>query len=191
MRLNKKSKRALKALNFDLFVEGLRHRGINGLKGKSLLPDESGLMRMYERLNYRYFRGKLPRVKIEWSNRMLSAGQYYTGYKLIRLGRKYHEYYPEDVEDTLKHEMIHILYPNHGKEFKREAARIKTSLHAKDYPGAKSHFKYVYICPACGQKYFRRRRMSMASCGECSGGKYNGMFKLKLHWSAKSTQRKK
>jgi SprT-like protein len=192
MRITKKKKQALRAANYDLFTVPTRIRP--GVKSKpaypAILPDQETLQGMYHILNNRYFKGKLPRVRIEWSTRMRAAGKYYVGYKLIRLGRKYHEYYPEEVEDTLKHEMIHILYPDHGKKFKQMASLLGTSFHAKDYPGGRSPHKYIYVCPVCGQKYFRHRRMSVSSCGRCSNGKYDPRFKLRLFWSAKKGRRK-
>ncbi len=39
--------------------------------------------------------------------------------------------------------------------------------------------RYVYQCPACGERYPRQRRLRMASCGSCSSS-YDGRFKLRL-----------
>ncbi|MBI4879085.1 MAG: hypothetical protein HY812_05410 [Planctomycetes bacterium] len=39
--------------------------------------------------------------------------------------------------------------------------------------------RYVYECPACGERYPRQRRLRMASCGSCSST-YDGRFKLRL-----------
>jgi predicted SprT family Zn-dependent metalloprotease len=189
MKLTKKQQQALRTSNLDLFFN-LRPSKAE-MQTPPELPDETALILMYERLNKRYFEGKLPKVKIEWSKRMRIAGKCFVGYKLIRLGRKYHEHFPDEIEDTLKHEMIHILYPNHGREFKLEARRLGTSRYAKEYPGGKSPHKYIYICPNCGQKYYRHRRIYNASCGSCSKGGYDARYKLKLYWSAKSKRRLK
>ncbi|HDS01978.1 MAG TPA: M48 family peptidase [candidate division Zixibacteria bacterium] len=187
MKLSKKQQKALQATNVDMFFD-LPVQHIE-TQQTVRLPDEKALSRIYDTLNYRYFDGKLPKVKIEWSSRMRIAGKCYVEHRLIKLGRKYHEYFPDEVEDTLKHEMIHILYPNHGKEFKREAERLGATRYAKEYPGGKSPHKYIYICPSCGQKYYRHRRMYNCSCGICSIRGYDPRYKLKLYWSAKSRRR--
>jgi predicted SprT family Zn-dependent metalloprotease len=191
MAITRKQREALKTANFDLFFTS-GDMAVDIRPGDiQALPDQSGLLDMFMMINREYFEGRLPRVEIEWSNRMSVAGKYYVDQKIIKLGRKYHEYYPEEVEDTLKHEMVHILYPNHGRQFKREAARIGTSNHARDYPGGRSPHKYIYICPACGQKYYRHRRLRMASCGTCSKHGYDSRFKLKLYRSVSKNGGKK
>jgi predicted SprT family Zn-dependent metalloprotease len=183
MASTRKQREAMKMANFDLFFTS-GDTAVDGRPNETrMLPDQGGLYEMFMAINHKYFGGTLPRVSIEWSKRMRVAGKYFVDERLIKLGRKYHEYYPDEVEDTLKHEMVHILYPDHGPQFKREAARIGTSNHARDYPGGTSPHKYIYICPACGQKYYRHRRLRMASCGTCSKHGYDSRFKLKLHRS--------
>lgn len=191
MAITKKQREALKAANFDLFF-AYQDTAIDISSERAQeLPDQGGLYEMFMVVNRKHFGSSLPRVSIEWSKRMRVAGKYYVDQKLIKLGRKYHEYYPDEVEDTLKHEMVHILYPNHGPQFKREAARIGASGNARDYPGGKSPHKYIYICPACGQKYYRHRRLRMASCGTCSKNGYDERFKLKLFRSVSKNGGKK
>ena len=188
MALSRKQRQALKESNLDLFFDLGRP-----LPEKSdfdgTLPDEEELQKIFDCLNWKYFNGRLPKVRLEWSTRMRAAGKFYMGRSLIRLGQKYHEYYPQDVEDTLKHEMIHILYPDHGKLFKAEAKRIGTSIHAKEFPGGRSPHKYIYICPVCGEKYYRHRYIRTASCGKCAPGGYDKRYKLKLFWSAKHAKK--
>jgi predicted SprT family Zn-dependent metalloprotease len=150
------------------------------------LPSVRDLYEMFDHFNGRYFQGQLPRVRIEYSTRMRSAGFYLPHQKIIRLGRMYHEIFPEELVDTLKHEMIHILHLDHGRKFKAEAARIGASLKAKSHPLLRTPPKYVYCCPACGKEYPRQKRLRMASCGDCSpGGKFDRHFQLKLKWSRK------
>lgn len=189
MALSRKRRLALKENNLDLFFD-FGKTAPKRQDSSELLPDSKALQYMYGRLNWKYFNGRLPRVQIEWSSRMLAAGKFYLGRNLIRLGKKYHEYYPEDIEDTLKHEMLHILYPNHGKIFKVEAKRIGASLHAREFTGGRSPYKYIYICPICHEKYYRHRYIRTASCGICSAGGYDKRFKLKLYWSATNGKKK-
>lgn len=143
------------------------------------LPEVAELYRWFDEFNWLYFGGKLPKVGIAYSGRMTSAGSYTPSQKLIRLGRRYHEIYPEELQDTLKHEMIHILHPNHNAAFKREAERLGASLRAKSHPSLRRPPRYLYICPGCGHEYPRQKRLRMASCGRCSKGKFDSRFKLR------------
>lgn len=146
----------------------------------SVLPGVEELYRLFDRFNWKYFGGKLPKVKIEYSTRMTCAGSYSPHRRLIRIGRKYHEIFPQDIEDTLKHEMIHIRHFGHDMKFKVEAARIGASLRAREHPALRRAPKFLYECPGCGQEYPRQRRLTMASCAHCSAGKrYDPRFKLR------------
>jgi predicted SprT family Zn-dependent metalloprotease len=209
--MTKKSKRqfkALAALNLDLFYpeslvppppatihNRIREAAVRpvtdtvaGLETeRKNLPTLAELSELFDRLNWQYFQGRLPRVTIEYSNRMTSAGSYTPHRKLIRIGRKYHEIFPQDVVDTLKHEMIHIIHLNHDADFKREAKRIGASLRARTHPALRRPPKYLYICPDCDREYPRQKRLRMASCGRCSsGGRFDERYKLRLLKSAKS-----
>jgi hypothetical protein len=126
----KVQRKALAVLNYDLFsledlsppapatihskiqLHRLRQQPIAAVDTLKLipttLPSIEQLYRMFNIYNWTYYEGKLPQVTIEYSSRMTSAGSYIPARKLIRIGRKYHEIYPNDVTDTLKHEMIHI-----------------------------------------------------------------------------------
>ncbi len=202
MSRNKSQKKALAAVNYDLFrPEDLsppapatlyttirQHQSAAPVVSLSTvrevetgLPDTSELYRMFDRFNWLHFDGRLPRVKIEYSTRMSSAGSYTPQRRLIRIGRKYHELFPEELTDTLKHEMIHILHFHHGTAFKAEAARVGASIRAKAHPSLRKPPKYIYACPDCGREYPRQKRLRMASCGLCtSGRKFDARYKLKL-----------
>lgn len=201
MRRNKSSQKALEALNFDLFqVESLTRPAPVTLytkireqatalskieppvaKADGELPSLEELHRMFERYNWIYFEGKLPLTRIEYSTRMSSAGSYTPVRRLIRIGRKYHELFPDEIGDTLKHEMIHIRHFNHNADFKAEAARVGASVRAKPHPSLRRPPKYLYVCPACSREYPRQKRIRMASCGVCSPGRrFDKRYKLKL-----------
>jgi predicted SprT family Zn-dependent metalloprotease len=145
------------------------------------LPGVERLYRLFDVFNWSYFRGKLPRVTIEYSGRMMSAGSYIPHKKLIRIGRKYHEIYPSEITDTLKHEMIHIKHFNHDAAFKAEADRIGASVRARSHPLLRKPPRYVYVCPNCRSQFPRQRRFRMASCGYCTTGRdFDPRFKLRL-----------
>ncbi|HOP08176.1 MAG TPA: SprT-like domain-containing protein [candidate division Zixibacteria bacterium] len=194
--MNKRQKKALYHANYDLFttppppvmpqVPGYP-AGVeteSGLIPRPKLPSEAGLREMFDRFNDLYFEGQLPRVKIEYSDRMLAAGMYLPSAKIIRIGRRYHNLYPEELADTLKHEMIHIIHIKHDAAFKAEARRIGASIRARSHPDLRRPPKYVYECPVCGREYPRQKRLRMASCGVCtSGRKFDKRFKLRLKYS--------
>lgn len=198
----KRQLKALAALNLDLFqpetvvrpAPATLHTRIQQESGqrhddatlalepdRAELPPIEELHRLFERYNWIYFEGKLPKVRIEYSNRMRSAGSYTPSERLIKIGRKYHEIFPRELSDTLKHEMIHILYLKHDSDFKREAARIGASVRAKSHPALQRPPKYTYVCWHCGREYPRQKRLVMASCGRCSRGRrFDPRYKLKL-----------
>jgi len=203
--MNRKQKKALRAANYELFrVETLTppapatidskvreadrksrpeyHQGqnVDQTASRSSLPPVAELYRLFDEFNWRYFGGKLPGVRIEYSNRMTSAGSYSPTRKLIKIGRKYHEIFPQDIEDTLKHEMIHIIHYRHDARFKAEARRIGASLRAREHSSLRRRPKYIYQCPGCGMEYPRQKRLVMASCGRCSRRRrFDPRFKLK------------
>jgi len=151
---------------------------------QTTLPSVDELHRRFDYYNVIYFKGRLPKVRIEYSKRMTSAGSYTPSQRLIKIGYKYHEIFPQDLNDTLKHEMIHIRHYRHDARFKAEAKRIGCTLKAQSHPELRRPAKYIYVCPGCGGEYPRQKRLRMASCGDCSrGGKYDDRFKLKLAYS--------
>ena len=206
MKRSNRQLRALAALNLDLFHReiakvpapatiytkiGEHARSVteavawledrDGKRPAALLPTQDELYRLFERYNWMFFDGKLSRPRIEFSSRMTSAGAYVPSEQLIKIGRKYHEIFPEELTDTLKHEMIHINHIKHDAAFKAEARRLGTSVTAKSHPALQRPPRYVYFCKDCGIEYPRQRRLRMASCGTCSkGGEFDSRYKLQL-----------
>lgn len=167
-------KAVVAAVNYDLFEGGEK----SGAEGE--LPGVSELRQMFDIYNREYFDGKLPRVKIKYSKRMLAAGGYFPDKKEIRISVKYHTVFPDEVYDTLKHEMIHIIHFKHDAAFKRMARRIGASIRANEHPALRRPPRYIYLCPGCFTEYPRQRRLRMASCGKCSKGKFDPRYKLIL-----------
>ncbi len=202
-------RKALKALNYDLFEapsltspapatlytkireSALRQALVTPeelYSERNELPDQAELARRFDMYNLVYFKGKLPRVRVVYSHRMTSAGSYTPGNRVIKIGRKYHEIFPEEINDTLKHEMIHILHLKHDRDFKKEAKRIGASIKAQSHPALNKPPKYIYVCSHCGREYPRQKRLRMASCGVCSrGGIFDEKYKLKLIKSRRLT----
>lgn len=143
------------------------------------LPDEAELQRRFAQFNLELFKSRLPDVSIRWSTRMHIAGTCRRHRALITLSWPYHERFPEDVDDTLKHEMIHLKYSGHGPAFRREAARVGASLHCREYEGIHPRANLVYACPTCWRE-FRRAKPSELYCGRCSRGRLLPQFRLVL-----------
>jgi predicted SprT family Zn-dependent metalloprotease len=177
----KKSSTATLPTNLSLFeqefiVQPPRQEQVGG----GFLPSVDELYSRFHSFNVKYFAGKLPTPRIRYSSRMLCAGQYIRSRVEIVLSSKYHELFPEDIDDTLKHEMIHIIHFNHNADFRREAERIGASVKAKAHNKLRLPSRYVYQCKACKTEYPRRKRLISASCGKCSPNRFDPRFKLSL-----------
>ncbi len=179
----KKSSSGVLPTTLDLFeqpflVEDKKPLAID--TGSGALPSIDELYQRFQQYNIKYFAGKLPTPRIRYSPRMLCAGQYIRSRQEIVLSRKYHEVFPQDIDDTIKHEMIHIIHFNHSSDFKREAARIGASVKAKSHQSLRMQPRYVYQCRICKTEYPRRKRLISASCGKCSPSRFDPKFKLVL-----------
>lgn len=148
------------------------------------LPDERDLAVLFHNLNLHYFGGALPAALIRWSGRMRIAGTCDPRRRVITLSRAYHSHFPDDIEDTLKHEMIHLRNPNHDTAFRKEAERIGTSVHCREYPGLHPRARYVYQCPNC-RTVFHRARRERLYCGRCARSRLDPRFLLVLQSDAK------
>jgi len=179
MTTTKRQQKALRETCFDLFSQPWIFS--DEKTKKETLPTVPELYMLFDQFNHQYFGGSLPRVKIIYSGRMLNAGSYTPSQMIIKLGKKYHTIFPEEVEDTLKHEMIHILYPSHDSRFKAVASAIGASLKAQSHPDLRGSYKYLYVCPSCGKEYHKRKRLRLAYCGICArSDEFRPEFKLKL-----------
>jgi len=145
------------------------------------LPTEDELYRLFDQYNWTYFRGQLRRPTIQYSDRMTMAGAYLPEQRIIRISRRYHRLFPEEITDTLKHEMIHLIHLKHDARFKAEAGRVGASVKARTHPSLGRPPKYVYECRECRTEFPRQKRLVLASCGYCSPrGRYDVRFKLVL-----------
>jgi len=184
MFISRKQLLAIRAANYDLFESAILDISEPEPRQKEqprCLPSTENLHHLFNRFNFLYFNGKLPSPVIEYSNRMTCAGSYTPVKNLIKISQKYHAIFPYEIEDTLKHEMIHMIHFNHNAAFKVEAKRIGASLKAKTHPSLQKQPKYLYVCPGCGLDYPRQKKVRMSSCGSCSRrGRFDPEFKLKL-----------
>jgi predicted SprT family Zn-dependent metalloprotease len=143
---------------------------------------ERQLHNLYDNLNKKYFNDNLPKsseIILEWSGRLTaSAGVCYRKPKnsVIRLSTHYHKDFPEEIENTLLHEMIHLKVKGHGPEFKKEINRI-ISLGGKvkrfsKRRATKKRINWIYKCKKCSKQYERNRKITTLKryrCGICKG----------------------
>lgn len=175
-------------------ADELTYGVISQLKGEPHLAKSDVQLKLaYNQYNKEIFNDRLPRnVCVYWSNRMTAdAGVARWKYKRgtgelfdihIGLSVPYHHKYPNEIKDTLVHEMIHILHPKegHGMWFHFEKDRINrehnmnitvySTGHATERKKQKR--KYIYACKKCGQEFPRVRRdkndYKYSECGKTS-----------------------
>lgn len=145
------------------------------------LPSSSELLRRYDRFSRLYFDNKLPpasEVTVEWSTRLISsAGLCRPRERLIRLSVPYHVKFPNEVDSTLLHEMIHLLVPNHGPEFVAWMAHIRRlGGDIKRYSLERAtpvKYRWRYTCVGCGISRRNVRRYPLGGknyrCRRCGG----------------------
>ena len=159
--------------------------------GGDSLPD---LESLYRSLNKSYFRGALPRCRLEWNSRLrTTAGRVDVRGGLIELSIFYHRAFGwREVRDTLLHEMLHVdqhrrkIKLGHTPEMKRRALHLGIrSFFARDLPGRPPP-RYRYRCPACRRTVLRRNRIGQSrnACAHCcrhhSGGQWDRRYVLVL-----------
>lgn len=114
----------------------------------------------------------IPTVSVEISKRLRrSAGncrrtlRYGNWCFEIRLSQRYHDHYgwDEELNETLKHELIHVRHPNccHGDDFRTEMQRVSAERFCKS-PDRDDRKRKVYQCRACEHTF-----ISMAKETEC------------------------
>lgn len=130
-----------------------------------------------------------PIPEIQFSNRMcITNGLCYQSAKLIKLNSKFCDLASkEDMENLLKHEIVHLKIHGHGHEFKIACKNMgitgefnKPHSYSKTGQMLNDSAPYWYQCPECKiiSKYFRPRRIEY-SCGKCDPDKFNEKYLLK------------
>jgi predicted SprT family Zn-dependent metalloprotease len=145
---------------------------------------EALLLDLYDefaRLNVCHFDGSLPRPLIELSTRKTFGGYYSKSRNRIVLSwQAYCEYGLDETLNTLRHEIAHIVYQNHGPEFWTLALRLGVERKYARHPLKRRARKaLIYECPNCGTRLQRVRRMPNSSCARCDR-KYNPAYVMKL-----------
>jgi SprT protein len=137
------------------------------------------------------------KVRVRWNSRMRStAGVAFPTRALITLNPKLQAFGFGEVEQTLKHELAHLLAHHrsgrrrispHGPEWRKACADLgligEKRCHDLPLPRRQISRRHLYRCPACGISVHRVRPMRRASaCLQCcrrhSGGKYDERFRF-------------
>lgn len=132
------------------------------------------LKKLYNKYNNLIFDGRLPKViPVYWNGRLTgSAGICKTCIKYgmycseISLSPYYHENRPEHyIDDTLVHEMIHVIYPKCGHQWQFDVMMNEINmkyapLHITVHSEGKAKINHTYICLDCGNEFGTARRVN-------------------------------
>jgi SprT protein len=136
-------------------------------------------------------------VRVRWNSRMQStAGLAYPSKALIKLNPRLQPFGSEEVEQTLKHELAHLLAHHragrrrispHGPEWRKACADLGLSderrCHTLALPRREVAKRHLYLCPACGMAVHRVRPIRRPSaclpcCRKHNGGRYDERFRF-------------
>lgn len=159
-----------------------------------MLPSEADLQLLFARLNYEHFNGEIPDCKIRYNARFSnSAGRItYAAKLLIELSPKHFRAYPEALEETLLHEMVHAWCyakfhdTGHGPRFKKKMRQCGLTSIYHDLgnvrPLNESSKRYILRCEHCAFEVLRRKRPGKpASCPRCDKARFNPKFPLTIY----------
>ncbi|HEY5257824.1 MAG TPA: SprT-like domain-containing protein [Candidatus Baltobacteraceae bacterium] len=159
-----------------------------------MLPTEADLQLMFARLNYERFNGEAPDCRIAYNERFsnTSGRITYTGRPLlIELSPKHFRKYPEALEETLLHEMIHAWCfkffrdTGHGPRFRRKMRDCGITSIYHDLgnvrPLTESSRRYILRCEHCGNEALRKRLPGKpVSCSRCNPRRFDPRYPLTI-----------
>ena len=160
-----------------------------------MLPSEADLQLLFARLNYEHFNGEIPDCRIRYNSRFSnSAGRItYTAWPvLIELSPKHFEKYPQALEETLLHEMVHAWCyskfrdTGHSAIFKKKGREVGLGSIYHDMgnmrPLNESSKRYILRCEHCAFEVLRRKKPGKpASCPRCDARRFNPKFPLTIY----------
>ncbi len=154
------------------------------------LPSAADLQLIFARLDARYFGAVLRPYRIVYNRRLTSvAGRIGHRPPVIELSAPLLVRYPQQLEPTLLHEMVHAwlhqhrLPSGHGIEFKRKMREVGLSSIYHFLPVRKrlSQRRYLLSCPRCKVEFVRRRRPGYrVSCARCSPKRFNPHVEMQI-----------
>lgn len=136
----------------------------------------------FDRLNALHFDGSLKTPAIVISKRKSCGGYYQVArHRIVLSWQAYQEYGWEEVLNTFRHEVAHIVHFNHSRAFWELAHKLGVTRRYASRPKQPplTPHKYVYECVVCHRRLYRNRRLVKASCGSCDKV-YNPRYALRL-----------
>ena len=134
----------------------------------------------WDRLNQSHFGGTLAIPEIVVSTRKTFGGYYQPSrHRIVVSWQAYHEHGLEETLNTFRHEVAHVVHPNHSAAFWTLARALGVTKRYASPPVARQGRRYIYACPACERRIERRRRLQDASCAACDAH-YNPRYVLRL-----------
>jgi predicted SprT family Zn-dependent metalloprotease len=149
-----------------------------------LTPEQAAVWQLlvaeFHRLNTEHFENRLTMPEIVLSNRKTFGGYYQTSrHRIVLSWQAYREHGLPETLNTFRHEVAHILHPNHSVAFWKVALALGATQRYASAPLQPPRRRYIYACPACGKRIERRRRLKASSCASCDR-KYNPRYALHL-----------
>jgi predicted SprT family Zn-dependent metalloprotease len=159
------------------------------------LPAEADLQLLFARLNCEFFNGEAPDCKIRYNERFSNcAGRTTYGCRpmAIELSAKHFRRYPEALEETLLHEMIHAWCyakfrdTGHGARFKRKLRECGLTSIYHDLgsvtPLKESTKRFILRCERCSFEALRRGQpRRSASCPRCNKRRFDERYPLTIY----------
>jgi DNA-directed RNA polymerase subunit RPC12/RpoP len=134
-----------------------------------MLPDIAELQLMFAQFNYAYFNGEIPAHEIAYNNRFSNvAGRITYKPPKIELSPKHLRGKPDQLRETLLHEMIHAWLfarnenPGHTPRFKKKMRELGLRSIYHDLgtaaPLSESPKRYILRCERCRREFLRKRK---------------------------------
>jgi predicted SprT family Zn-dependent metalloprotease len=153
------------------------------------------LQLLFARLNYQYFNGEVPDCRIAYNERFSnSAGRIDYGHQpmTIELSPKHFRKYPEALDETLLHEMVHAWCfarfrdTGHGARFRKKLRECGIGSIYHDLgsvrPLRESSKRYILRCEHCAFEVLRKKKPGRpASCPRCNKERFDPRYPLSIY----------